>query len=263
MATTSEVPANNDSGYSKEYNGQEHHHVSHVGDSGRLPAFGGEFQPGPYHPGHRKLANPAPLGLSAFALTTFILSLINMQTHGIATNNIVVGSAYAYGGLVQLLAGMWEMAVGNTFGATALSSYGGFWISFAVIETSSFGITTAYKDGNQLNVAIGFYLIAWFIFTTLLLLCTLRSSVAFFLLFFTLDIAFLLLAIGHFYPKGGKASAPWIKAGGFFGLLAAFLAWYNAFAVFANNSNFFFVPGVMHFPWSDKGRAMKEDRATV
>ncbi|KAI9768690.1 MAG: hypothetical protein M1840_004685 [Geoglossum simile] len=161
MATTTDASvANNGDGYSKEFNGREHHHVSHVaGDGSRLPAFGGEFQPGPYHPGHRKFANPAPLGLCAFALTTFILSLVNMQTHGVTTNNVVVGCAYAYGGVVQLLAGMWEMAVGNTFGATALSSYGGFWISFAMIETGGFGIVGAYKSPEQLNVALGFYLI--------------------------------------------------------------------------------------------------------
>lgn len=74
-------------------------------DSARYPAFGGEFQPGTYRP-RTKLANPAPLGLSAFALTTFILSLINMNARGVAGPNIVVASAYGYGGLVQLLAGM-------------------------------------------------------------------------------------------------------------------------------------------------------------
>ena len=78
-------------------------------DSLMLPAFGGDFQPGLYRqlPNSKKFANPAPLGLSAFALTTFVLSLINMQTRGITEPNIVVGAAFAYGGLVQLLAGMW------------------------------------------------------------------------------------------------------------------------------------------------------------
>lgn len=78
-----------------------------------MPAFGGAFQPGPYQPSFRKFANPAPLGLCAFALTTFVLSLINANARGVSTPNIVVGMAYAYGGLVQLLAGMWEMAVGS------------------------------------------------------------------------------------------------------------------------------------------------------
>jgi hypothetical protein len=70
-------------------------------------AFGGEFQPGLYRGPSRKFANPAPLGLSAFALTTFVLSLINMNAKNVTEPNIVVGLAYAYGGLVQLLAGMW------------------------------------------------------------------------------------------------------------------------------------------------------------
>merc|ERR1712115_316027 len=80
-----------------------------MGDSVRLPAFGGEFQPGLYKSTeHRKFANPAPLGLSAFALTTFVLSLINLGTRGISGPSLVIGPAFGYGGLVQLLAGMWE-----------------------------------------------------------------------------------------------------------------------------------------------------------
>ncbi|KFX88798.1 hypothetical protein O988_08901 [Pseudogymnoascus sp. VKM F-3808] len=235
---------------------------SHTNESARLPAFGGEFQPGLYKPiAHRKFANPAPLGLSAFALTTFVLSLINLQVRGVATPNFIIALAFGYGGLVQLLAGMWEMAVGNTFGATALSSYGGFWLSFAIILTpGGFAIGAAYEDKDDFNHAIGFYLAGWFIFTTILLICTLRSTVAFFLLFFTLDLAFLFLAIGHLQLQDAGEGKPrvtqvgCIKAGGVFGLLAAFLAWYNALAGIADTSNSFFIIPVAHFPWSEKGR---------
>lgn len=81
---------------------------AHGGNDARLPAFGGEFQPGLYRAIEgRKFANPAPLGLSAFALTTFVLSLVNMGTRGVSTPNIVVPLAFGYGGLVQLLSGMW------------------------------------------------------------------------------------------------------------------------------------------------------------
>lgn len=80
-------------------------------ESARYPAFGGEFQPGSYAPSQRKFANPAPLGLSAFALTTFILSLINMRARNVMEPNLVVASAYGYGGLVQLLAGMWYVII--------------------------------------------------------------------------------------------------------------------------------------------------------
>jgi uncharacterized protein len=80
----------------------------HTNESGRLPAFGGEFQPGLYKGvEHRKFANPAPLGLSAFALTTFVLSLINLGARNVTEPNIVVALAFGYGGIVQLLAGMW------------------------------------------------------------------------------------------------------------------------------------------------------------
>lgn len=85
--------------------------LAHVTTSGTLyPPFAGEFQPGAFRPGpveQRKIANPAPLGLCAFALTTFVLGCINMQTRGITTPNMFVGPAYAYGGLVQILSGMW------------------------------------------------------------------------------------------------------------------------------------------------------------
>lgn len=223
----------------------------------RLTAFGGEFQPGLYRAPKSNFANPAPLGLSAFALTTFVLSLINVGTRSIGEPNLVVAIAYGYGGLVQLLAGMWEMAVGNTFGATALSSYGGFWISFAIILTpGGFNIVSTLEEESTapFHNSFGLYLMGWFIFTTLLLVCTLRSTVAFFSLFFTLDIAFLMLGIGYLNATEAGPQEACIKAGGYFGLFAAFLAWYNALAGIADNTNSFFVIPVAHFPWSDKGR---------
>ncbi|CAK7273176.1 Meiotically up-regulated protein 86 protein [Sporothrix epigloea] len=233
-----------------------YHSPSYQDPNGRLPAFGGEFQPGLYKPiGHRKFANPAPLGLSAFALTTFVLSLINLQTRGVAEPNIVACLALGYGGLVQLLAGMWEMAVGNTFGATALSSYGGFWISYAILLNPTWDLLSAYAESGTTESALGFFLTGWFIFTTIMLLLTLRSTLMFFSLFFTLDLAFLFLAVGAFAADNGNASTATNlnKAGGVFGLLAAFLAWYNAFAGIADSSNSFFTVPVFHFPWSEKG----------
>jgi len=229
--------------------------------SAREPAFGGEFQPGLYRSvAERKFGNPAPLGLSAFALTTFVLSLINVGARDIAEPNIVVALAFGYGGLVQLLAGMWEMAVGNTFGATALSSFGGFWISFAIVLTpGGFEIVSSIEKaggGTAFHNSFGLYLMGWFVFTFILLICTLKSTVAFFLLFFTLDLAFLLLGIGYLHENAaGKPNPSLIKGGGYFGLFAAFIAWYNALAGIADDSNSFFIIPVAHFPWSEKGLA--------
>ncbi|KAI1091798.1 GPR1/FUN34/yaaH family-domain-containing protein [Rostrohypoxylon terebratum] len=245
-----------------DYGGNPLYHA-HSGPDARLPAFGGEFQPGLYKPiEHRKFANPAPLGLSAFALTTFVLSLINCGARDIAKPNIALALAYGYGGLVQLLAGMWEMAIGNTFGATALTSYGGFWISYAIVLTPGFAVLEGYTTLEQHSV-LGFFLTGWFIFTFLLLLCTMRSTVMFFMLFFTLDLAFLMLACSE-YAAANSAPTAALKlgqAGGGFGLLAAFLAWYNAFAGIADSSNSFFIIPVFHFPWSEKGRQARAKTA--
>ncbi|KUI55800.1 Acetate permease A [Cytospora mali] len=243
------------------YNPLAHVHSS---NEARLPAFGGEFQPGLYKAiVDRKIANPAPLGLCAFALTTFVLSAINLQARGVTIPNIVVPLAFGYGGVVQLLAGMWEMAVGNTFGATALSSYGGFWISYALLFTPSLAVTDAYTGTDQTDSAVGFFLTGWFIFTTILLLCTLRSTIMFFSLFFTLDLAFLFLACADYATTDGApvAALGLQKAGGVFGMLAAFLAWYNAFAGLADSSNSFFLVPVFHFPWSEKGRETRLAKA--
>jgi len=112
------------------------------------------------------------------------------------------------------------MAVGNTFGATALSSYGGFWLSFAIVLTpGGFDIAASYAgtgDGvNDFNNAFGFYLIGWFIFTFLLMICTLKSTVAFFSLFFFLDLAFLCLAVARFHASdAGVTNVPLNQAGG-------------------------------------------------
>ncbi|KAJ3520498.1 hypothetical protein NM208_g13681 [Fusarium decemcellulare] len=226
--------------------------------------FGGALQPGLWKPmEHRKFANPAPLGLSAFALTTFVLSCINMHVRGETAPAIAIPLAFGYGGLVQLLAGMWEMAVGNTFGATALSSYGGFWIAYGLLLTPTWNVlgTDGPYEGETGSV-MGFFLTGWWIFTTLLLICTLKSTLAFFLLFFFLDICFLLLACENYAHDLGNHAAQIAlqKAAGLFGFLAAFLAWYNALAGLQDSSNSFFQVPVIHFPWSDQGRELRQKK---
>lgn len=224
-----------------------------------LPPFGGEMQPGLYkNVEKRKFANPAPLGLSAFALTTFVLSLVNLGTLGLTNSSIVIPLGFAYGGLLQLLAGMWEMAVGNTFGATALSSYGGFWISFAILLTpGGFRIeeTLESTEGTRgLLDSIGLFLFGWFVLTSILLLCTLKSTVAFCMLFVLMDWTFLLLAIAYVRNDGQTPHTGCVRAGGAFGIVTAFLAWYNAYAGIANETNSFMIFPVLYFPWTEMGR---------
>lgn len=217
-----------------------------------VEAFGGTLNPGLAPPPKHNFANPAPLGLSAFALTTFVLSLINCRARGVTQPQIVIGLAYFYGGAAQLIAGMFEIAVGNTFGGVALSSYGGFWGAWAAINTTQFGIKKAFEDATSspeeadknFKYAVGIFLVGWFIFTFFLMLMTLKSTVAFFLIFFFLSITFLLLAIADL--KGGNI--PIQKAGGIFGLITAFMAWYNAYAGLANPQNSYLVPKAIPLP---------------
>src|ERR1700760_431505 len=139
------------------------------------------------------IANPAPLGLAAFALTTFVLSMVNSGLVSDKAEPVVFGLALAYGGLGQLLAGVWEVKKGNTFGATALSSYGAFWISFWALVTFFVKDIPAADAGH----AVGLYLWAWGIFTAYMFIASLRTSVAVAVVFFLLALTFILLGIGN------------------------------------------------------------------
>lgn len=99
----------------------------------------------------------------------------------------------------------------------------------------------------------------WFIFTFLVMLCTVKSTLAFFSLFFFVDLAILLIGLAYFFPNAQMLpNTGLMQSGGFFALLGAFLAWYNAFAGIADSSNSFFLPPVVHFPWSEKARERKK-----
>ncbi|KAJ2498824.1 hypothetical protein GGF44_003108 [Coemansia sp. RSA 1694] len=187
----------------------------------------------------RKFGNPAPLGLSAFALTTFVLSLHNGgigQKLG-SPPNVVVGLAFYYGGLCQLLAGMWEFASGNTFGATAFSSYGGFWLAYAAILKPDYGILDALSKAGTTTTqhALGIFLLGWVIMTFIFFLATLRTNLGMCLLFAFLDITFILLCAGEWT---GKVHVT--QAGGYFGMLTALIAWYNAAADLIGHHNSYF-----------------------
>ncbi|GJJ08962.1 hypothetical protein Clacol_003183 [Clathrus columnatus] len=176
--------------------------------------------------GIRKIANPGPLGLYAFALTTFVLSLYNVQARHIAHPNVVVGLAVAMGGLSQLLAGQWEFVAGNTFGATAFTSYGAFWISYALILIPGSGIGAAYPSMTEFDNAVGIYLMAWFIITFLFFIASLRTHLAFNLLFGFLFVTFLLLGAGSL-----TGSSAVTKAGGAFGIVTAMVAFYTGSSI--------------------------------
>jgi hypothetical protein len=172
-------------------------------------------------------ADPGPLGLAGFAMTTFVLSMFNSQLVSEGGESVVLGLALAYGGIAQLLAGMWEFRTGNTFGALAFSSFGAFWISFFVLVTFFAADLPAADAGH----AIGLYLWAWGIFTAYMFIASLRTTGAVALVFFLLTITFILLAIGD---SGGHEDVT--KAGGYVGIATAIAAWYASFAGVCNST---------------------------
>ncbi|RLF51030.1 MAG: transcriptional regulator [Thermoplasmata archaeon] len=154
--------------------------------------------------------NPAPLGLAAFALTTFVLSLANL---GVIKVTIAIALAFFYGGMAQFAAGMWSFKAENNFAGTAFSSYGAFWLAFgfiAMMEKMGFVF-----DEKQ----IGVMLIAWGIFTFYMWIPSLKISKALSLVFLTLWLTFFALGIASIYGYS-------YKIGGAIGVVCALLAWY-------------------------------------
>jgi len=171
------------------------------------------------------IADPGPLGLAAFAMTTFVLSMFNADLVSRSGEAVVFGLALAYGGIAQVLAGMWEFRTGNTFGAVAFTSYGAFWISFwAFVQFYASSVPAA--DAGH---AVGLYLIAWGIFTAYMFIASLRTTGAIALVFILLAVTYFLLGIGN-----ANASDSLVKAGGWVGLATAIAAWYASFAAVTN-----------------------------
>src|SRR6516164_2942426 len=147
----------------------------------------------------QSVADPAPLGLAGFALTTFVLSAVNAGWIPKPGEPVVLGLAFGYGGLAQFCAGMWEFKRNNTFGATAFTSFGAFWIAFALLVA----FNVAKIPASALPLALGFFLLAWAIFTGYMTVAATALSRPVLTVFVLLTITYLVLAIGSFSSQAG------------------------------------------------------------
>jgi succinate-acetate transporter protein len=174
------------------------------------------------------VADPGPLGLAAFALTTFILSAFNAKVVGPPElEAVVLPVAVFYGGAVQVLAGMWEFKRNNTFAAVAFSSYGAFWLSLAAyLQLVAPGLPP-----EEAHTATGLFLLAWTVFTAYLLIASLRVNGMLATVFVLLFVTFALLTIGQLGTSNGVG-----QLGGWFGLVTAFAAWYGSAAGVINST---------------------------
>ena len=171
-------------------------------------------------------ANPAPLGLVGFGVTTVLLSSINAGLLPAAGEPVVIPLAMAFGGTAQLIAGIMEFKTGNVFGATAFTAYGAFWWWFALLILLG---GNHILDLSGAGSAIGVCLLLWGVFTLGLWVSTFRLSRLLFLIFTTLWIAFFLLGLGALLPSPGLHTA-----GGWVGLVCGAMAMYGSFALVTN-----------------------------
>lgn len=166
-----------------------------------------------------EVADPAPLGLAGFALTTFVLSVVNAGWTDRAAGIEWIGLAFFYGGLAQFCAGMWEFKNRNTFGATAFSTYGAFWLSLAFYV---FFLAARSSNANQ---DLGFFVLAFAVFNTYMMFWSTAVSKSVFLVFLTLEVTEILLFAGYF-----SKSTEVVKIGGYLGIATAASAWYASAA---------------------------------
>jgi succinate-acetate transporter protein len=173
------------------------------------------------------IADPGPLGLAGFAMTTFVLSVFNAGLLPKTLEATALALALFYGGAAQFLAGMWEFRKGNTFGALAFSSFGAFWLSFW-FYVAHVAPTLPAGDAHK---ATGVFLLGWTIFTAYMSVASLRTTGAIAAVFIALTLTFLFLTIGAFADSTGMT-----KVGGWLGLITAVLAWYASFAGVTNST---------------------------
>jgi succinate-acetate transporter protein len=201
------------------------------------------------------VADPAPLGLAAFALTTFVLSAHNALGGATAPLLAVFGFAIFYGGLAQFAAGMWEFRNRNVFGATAFSTYGGFWLGVAAFLVLVLAGKVAPKE---VTLSLGWILLAFAIFNTYMLVWSARINGAVFAVFLTLEITEILLFIGNF--SGNAAGTGLVQIGGFMGIVTALVAWYASAAGVINGMSARPVLPVGGPLWTDGGSAQPVSR---
>ncbi|ORZ22320.1 GPR1/FUN34/yaaH family-domain-containing protein [Absidia repens] len=195
---------------------------------------------------HVVTANPAPLGLFAFGMSLFVLSLhlIGAGVSPDGPEDIVISLAVFYGGICQVLTGMWEFRTGNTFGATTFTSYGAYWISYGFIYLPSSNIINDY--GGQVDAfdhSLGLYMVGWALFTGLMLVAAHRSCLTLVAQFFMLFLTYVLTAAYKF--NGSSATS---MASGVCGLITAVLAFYNAMAGMLTPDNSFFILPIGRLP---------------
>lgn len=229
------------------------HEFIHIGESRYLrselvEAIGGTLSNQLHHTPTRTFANSTVAGLCSFSLTTFCLALFNLKAQGLTIPNLIVGPAWFYGGMIQIILGLWEIVHENTFACTTFISYGAYFLTYGALFTPAFGVQQAYTNSpDQFEKALGLYMICWFIFSVMITVVTIRSSWPMFIMFICISMSYLLNGCGYLSEE------PSLNFGGAgFSFGVAILGWYMAFEGLAKKETCYFqvkpllMPGAQH-----------------
>ncbi|KAF2001530.1 hypothetical protein P154DRAFT_489895 [Amniculicola lignicola CBS 123094] len=199
------------------------------------------------------------LAIGVFGTTLTTLSLSLMEWRGVVITNVYVANFFFAAAFGLVVTAQWELSIGNGFAYTVFSAFEGlFYAGYAAILTPAFGIIDAYGDDMvQLNNALGFFMILWTVFVLTFLIASLPTNLVYILIFFTVDIAFLLVAASYFAAADGHASSAigLKKAGGVFCFIAGLIGWYLTFAILLKDS-------IVEFPLGDTSRYFAKTRKT-
>lgn len=223
-----------------------------------MRAFEGYLNPGLSAAPSRKFANPVPLGVAAFSLSLFVVSLVNTGARGTSNGALAAGICLFYSGFIEICAGMWCIVIENAWAACLVTSFAGFWISYGLILIDAFGMVSSYTDVGEFHSVLGYYLIGWTIFAAIMWSFTFKSTWVLFSLMFFVVIVLALLAAGQLTAVShATASANLIKAGGVIGVFTAFIGWYIVYEGLATKESAVYVPPVLLMPSTVLGRPKK------
>ncbi|VVT58510.1 uncharacterized protein SAPINGB_P006245 [Magnusiomyces paraingens] len=220
-----------------------------------MRAFEGYLNPGFSKAPTHKFGNPVPMGVASFCIPVFIMSLVNLNARGVSNGQGMFGIALFYAGLIELVAGMWCIALENAWAGTLLSSFAGFWFSYSMIIVDVFGISSSYSSTGELSNFVGFLLLAFSIFSTIMWILTFRSTwVLCTMMFFVALTHTTLCASKLAYSASVVAADHLTKAAGVFGIITSCFGFYIIYEGLATNENALFVPPVLLMPSTVTGR---------
>lgn len=224
-----------------------------------MRAFEGYLNPGLTTAPSRKFANPVPLGVASFSLSLFVVSLVNCRARGVTNPAGAAGLCLFYAGFIELCAGMWCIVIENTWAACLLSSFAGFWISYGLFLIDGFGVISAYKTDGDVASILGFYLLAWTLFATMMWTFTFRSTWVLFSMMFFVVFTLVLLTGSQFtaiaHPNTSKNLS---QAGGIVGVITSFIGWFVVYEGLATRENSIWVPPVFLMPTTVLGKPEDE-----